>query len=124
MKNEIIYLNDCLNGRCKNIIDSRKSKKCINDWYICDECGCCCSHAAFERRLKFWNKYNGTQPGYLMHAVNSKIGHLEKAEYYCYHCGQIMEIDPENKNKFKCKDCNIEYNTEKYKLEKYRINCN
>ena len=44
------------------------------------------------------------------------------AEYYCYRCGQKMtEVD---ENTYSCADCNINYNTEKYKLEKIRIHKN
>ena len=70
---EKIYLNDCLNSRCKAIVDSRISQKCKNDWYICTMCGSCCSHATFENRLKFWQKNSdltnaSSIPPYFLHS--------------------------------------------------------
>lgn len=115
-----IYLNHCLNGKCKSIIDSRISKRCNNDVFICESCGSCCSHAFFGRRLnsinvndildnpkKLW-AYNETK-----HKYDNKLGHLEKGEYFCHNCGnQMNEV---NSDIFHCNRCDIKYDTVKYR---------
>lgn len=107
-----VYLNNCLNGQCNNIIDSRVSKQCSNGWYICDKCGGCCSHIVFERRLKNLQVNGGRQYDTLKELIYRKAGHLEKAEYYCYKCGQFMT--EYSSILYKCKDCDIEYNHKDY----------
>ena len=54
-----IYLTHCLNGKCNSIIDSRVSKKCSNNWIICESCGCCCSHEKNVQRLENLRKTGG-----------------------------------------------------------------
>lgn len=117
-----IYLNHCLNGQCNAIIDSRVSKTCPNGLYICEECGSCCSHSFFERRLisleadnlenskKVWI-YNDIKKKH-----DNKLGHLERSKYFCYKCGKEMEetgIDY-----FECFECDIHYDTVKYKFKR------
>lgn len=108
-----IYLNHCLNGECNNIIDSRISKTCENGLYICNECGSCCSNSMFKRQLDKLKLVGGyIHPG-LIKNIQEENGHLEKAEYYCYKCGGMMtEI---NKKKYKCYNCNVTYDLEKFK---------
>lgn len=121
-KNEIVYLNHCLNAQCNATIDSRVSKKCSNGLYICEECGSCCSNNMFERRLKALN-YNSQNDLRLEELIKNKEGHLEKAEYFCYKCGQVMVEHPNNK--FKCVDCNVDYNLSEYsQIEKLWIHKN
>jgi len=110
--NKVIYLNHCLNGQCNAIIDSRCSEKCPNGLYICDECGSCCSHASFKRRLESLRINGGIQYERLYQLVQIKAGHLEKAEYYCYKCGQFMT--EYSRTLYKCSTCNIEYDLSKY----------
>ena len=118
-----IYLNNCLNSQCNEIIDSRESIKCENNWYICHKCGSCCSHIAFERRLRNITTNGGKIYQGLQNLIQNKAGHLEKAEYFCYKCGQLM-IEYSD-TLYKCKDCNIKYNLEQYKnLFKKRIHLN
>ena len=121
-KNQIVYLNHCLNPQCNETIDSRISKKCSNGLYICEKCGSCCSHTMFKRRLDNL-KTNGQNDLRLEQLVANNEGHLEKAEYFCYKCGQVM-VEHANK-KFKCRDCNIDYNLSKYsQIEKLWIHKN
>lgn len=104
-----IYLHHCLNGKCNGIIDSRKSKKCPNGLYICsnNECGCCCSHNMMQRRLNNLVTTGGHIHPKLKKAVENKLGHLERAEHFCYKCGKLTdEID---KDIFRCQDCSIQY---------------
>lgn len=122
-KNQIVYLNHCLNPQCNATIDSRVSKKCSNGLYICEECGSCCSHNMFKRRLDNLKKTNVQNDSRLEQLVANNDGHLEKAEYFCYKCGQVM-IEYSNK-KFKCRDCNIDYNLSDYsRIEKLWIHKN
>lgn len=114
--NEEIYLNHCLNGQCNNIVDSRISKKCNNGLYICDNCGSCCSHNMLERRLSNLNLNGGKIHNNLIKCVNEKLGHLERAEYFCYNCNSGMkEI---SNDIFQCSVCNVKYDTIKYKFKR------
>src|SRR5690606_20571999 len=108
-----VYLNHCLNGKCYNIIDSRISKKCPNGLQICDKCGSCCSHDMMNRRFENLKTNGGYIHNNLRYVVSEKLGHLEKAEYYCYKCGDYMLEFPNEV--FKCLGCNVEYYTEQYK---------
>jgi len=108
-----IYLHHCLNGKCNAIIDSRKSKKCTNGLYICsnENCGCCCSHEMMNRRLSNLQTTGGYIYENLINAVENKLGHLERAEHYCYKCGQLM--DEVGDDIFYCQSCSIEYDVSK-----------
>ncbi|MFC3198113.1 hypothetical protein ACFOET_10875 [Parapedobacter deserti] len=117
--NEEVYLNHCLNGQCNCIIDSRTSKKCPNGLFICNNCGSCCSHNMLQRRLKNL-KLNG---GYIHHnlirCVEEQLGHLERAEYFCYRCeSEMTETRPDV---FECSDCKVQYDTGKYKFKRPHI---
>ncbi|MBK6574188.1 MAG: hypothetical protein IPG21_17265 [Saprospiraceae bacterium] len=58
-KSKEIYLTRCLNGECKAIIDSRISKLCEYGFYICCNCGTCCSEEVFKRRHESLKKLAG-----------------------------------------------------------------
>jgi cold shock CspA family protein len=104
---KVIYLNHCLNGECKNIIDSRVSKPCDNGLYICDSCGTCCSDLMFKRRLDNLRLVGGYIHDGLEKSVQEEKGHLEKAEYYCYKCkGMMTEVSDK---KFECSNCGVTY---------------
>ena len=123
LNNREVYLNHCLNGKCMAVIDSRISKSCPNDLFICSNCGSCCSHAFFDRRLKTIDTndmldnpkkqwiYNQTKYKY-----DNKLGHLERAEYYCYKCGTLME--EVNGDVFQCSHCNVSIDTTMYKFRR------
>jgi hypothetical protein len=114
-KNEI-YLNHCLNGKCNALIDSRDSKKCPNGLYICQVCGSCCSHSMFKRRLENLQTTGGLIHDDLRLKVSKNEGHLERAEYYCHSCGKMMtEVSNDN---FKCFECNVTYQTEKFRFDR------
>ncbi|MDR3339981.1 MAG: hypothetical protein LBT25_07840 [Candidatus Symbiothrix sp.] len=111
-----IYLNHCLNGQCNSIIDSRDSKECSNGLYICDKCGSCCSHAMLSRRLSNLELTGGYIHPNLRKCVNEKLGHLERAEYFCYKCrGSMKEISTDV---FYCNNCYVKYDTTKYKFNR------
>lgn len=111
-----IYLNHCLNGQCNSIIDSRDSKECHNGLYICDKCGSCCSHAMLERRLANLRTTGGYIHPQLIYHVENKLGHLERAEYFCYKCGKKMEEIAGDI--FLCHNCKVKYDTTSYRIER------
>lgn len=117
--NDEIYLNHCLNGQCNCIIDSRVSKRCDNGLFICDNCGSCCSHNMLERRLSNLKLNGGYIHDNLVKCVNEKSGHLERAEYFCYKCkSEMTEI---SNDIFQCSNCNVKYDTTKYKFKRPHI---
>lgn len=119
--NKTVYLNHCLNGKCNAIIDSRDSKRChykshidFKGLFICGDCGSCCSHEMLSRRLSNLEETGGLIHPDLKVKVKEKLGHLERAEYFCYKCGNDMvEYSP---TFFKCEDCQVEYDLQKFKL--------
>ena len=48
--------------------------------------------------------------------VNEKMGHLERGEYFCYKCKK--EMNETSAEVFHCDNCNVTYNTVKYKLKR------
>lgn len=117
--NDEIYLNHCLNGQCNCIIDSRVSKRCENGLFICNNCGSCCSHNMLERRLSNLKLAGGYIHDNLVKCVNEKLGHLERGEYFCYKCNsEMIEI---SNDIFKCSNCNVTYDTTKYKIKRSHI---
>jgi cold shock CspA family protein len=112
-KHAEIYLNNCLYGECKTVIDSRISKRCKHGLFICHNCGTCCSEDLFKRRLANLNKVGGFIHEELMDNVAKQNGHLEKKEYYCFKCsGMMTEM---NTHTYQCKGCNVEYDLHKFK---------
>ena len=100
----IVYLNHCFNKqKCKAIIDSRDSKQCPNEQYICPKCGACCSTENFRLRINNLHMTGGYISDRLRLFVDNNLGHWEKNEYFCYKCGKMI-----NNNRF-CSDCNVEY---------------
>ncbi len=110
----VIYLNHCLNCNC--IIDSRVSKKCNNDWHICHNCGSCCSHSKFEKRLSDLRLNGGKIYPRLLNYVEKKLGHLERGEYFCYKCETAMT--EKSKDIFQCLKCHVRYDTTKYNFNR------
>lgn len=118
---KVVYLNHCLNGKCNSIIDNRDSKRChyenhvdFSGLYICSDCGSCCSHEMLSRRLSSLESNGGFIHPELRTKVSEQLGHLERAEYFCYKCGNDMtEFSP---TLFKCNNCLIEYDLNKFKL--------
>lgn len=111
-----VYLNHCLNGQCNSIVDSRISKSCKNGLYICDNCGSCCSHSMLQRRLTNLQTTGGYIHQNLIKCVSEKLGHLERAEYFCHKCkGEMQEISTDI---FLCNTCNVKYDTVKYKIKR------
>ena len=100
---QIVYLNHCFNKKnCNATIDSRDSKQCPNNQYICPECGACCSTKNFARRLNNLRLNGGEISPGLVYFVNNNLGHWEKNEFYCYKCGKKLVNG-------KCPDCGTTY---------------
>ena len=103
-----VYLNHCFNKqRCNAIIDSRDSKQCPNEQYICPECGACCSTENFRHRISNLQMTGGQIRSGLIDFVENDLGHWEKKEYYCYKCGKRM--DSKSDEYYVCPDCNTKY---------------
>jgi ribosomal protein L37AE/L43A len=113
---EEVYLNHCLIGQCNSIVDSRVSKRCKNGLYICNNCGSCCSHNMLQRRLTNLQTTGGYIHKRLIICVNEKLGHLERAEYFCYECED--EMQETSNDIFDCNKCKIKYDTNKYKFKR------
>ncbi|NEU10096.1 hypothetical protein GZH53_17355 [Flavihumibacter sp. R14] len=111
-----VYLTHCLNGRCSGIIDSRISQRCSNGLIICDDCGTCCSHEMFKRRLENLSLTGGYIHPELVHAVANNTGHLERGEYYCYKCQKEMSVV--GKDLFQCNCCYVRYDTSSYNFNR------
>ena len=88
---KIVYLNHCFNKqKCNATIDSRDSKQCPNEQYICPECGACCSTENFQIRINHLQMTGGNIPKRLIEFVENNLGHWEKHEFYCYKCGKKL----------------------------------
>ena len=125
VKENVIYLHHCMNGKCNCIIDSRQSKKCSNGLYICSNvnCGCCCSNDMLKRRLENLKTVYDLNDPYIQnilrdleYKVNNQLGHLDRAELFCYKCGQAM--DEITEEKFRCQSCKIDYDLAENKFKR------
>lgn len=103
----LVYLNHCFNQpKCKAIIDSRDSKKCPNDQYICPKCGACCSTENFRNRIYHLETTGGEISRWLYNFVANDLGHWEKGNRFCYKCGRPMQ---NHGNGFYCNYCMTGY---------------
>ncbi len=116
---ETIYLHHCFNGKCNSIIDSRVSKQCPNNWYICETCTSCCSHLINERRLSNLQETGGRIPPALAQQVNAKSGHWERHHHYCYIDSTLMES--EGANQYKCPKCGLERDISPYLTQREKV---
>ena len=103
-KGNVIYLNFCFKCK-KGLIDSRDTKQCPNEWYICPNCLACCNDEQYERQAQRYILSNKPVP----HKIKEKMGHghNDKGEYFCPQCGgAIIKIKDEHDNiRIICKDC-------------------
>lgn len=112
---ESIYISKCFNWKCHGVIDERDDKKCPNNWVICPVCGSCCSNRIMEQRRSNRMKLGLGPAPFLEDFVRMKLGHLEKREFYCYKCGNLMESN--GISYFVCRTCGTEYNRQPYDFE-------
>lgn len=116
-KDNIVYLNHCFNRpKCTTIIDSRDSKQCPNERYICPKCGGCCSTGNEQNRLSNLQMTGGYIPHNLRVFIERRLGHWEKDECYCHQCGKLMTFSFDG---FVCGNCNVKYN---YSLRNVKSN--
>lgn len=103
-KGKTVYLNHCFNKKkCNATIDSRDSKMCPNEQYICPECGACCSTENFKLRIQHLHTTGGYISERLVKFVENDLGHWEKRQFYCYKCGKPLGDDK------RCPDCDVNY---------------
>lgn len=101
---ETVYLNHCFNKKkCNATIDSRDSKTCPNEQYICPECGACCSTENFRMRINNLKMTGGYISERLINFVQFDLGHWEKGQFYCFKCGKPLGEDK------RCPDCDVKY---------------
>ncbi|WP_022835540.1 cold shock domain-containing protein [Salisaeta longa] len=113
-----VYLHHCFNPKCRSVIDSRDSSQCDNGWWICtnENCGACCSHEEMVKRRDRLIEVGQYVPKGLIRDINEKVGHLERAQHFCYVCGKEMEERrPEH---FHCSDGHVRYDLEESEFDR------
>ncbi len=69
-----------------------------------------------NRRLQNLQTTGGYIHPNLVDAVNNKLGHLERAEHFCYKCGNQMN---ETQNDvFECPNCGVKYDVTRNKFKR------
>ncbi len=69
-----------------------------------------------QRRLSNLNLTGGYIHPNLIECVNAKLGHLERAEYFCYKCSNGM--NETSTDIFECAKDQVKYDTTKYNLKR------
>ena len=104
-----IYLNYCF--KCKRgLIDSRDTKRCPNNWYICPDCLACCDDSMYARQVQLYILANKPVPDKLNAMLGH--GHNDKNMFFCPDCGcQILITKDEHNNEIKiCPHCKRDFN--------------
>ena len=104
-----IYLNYCF--KCKRgLIDSRDTKRCPNNWYICPDCLVCCDDSMYARQVQLYILANKPVPDKLNAMLGH--GHNDKNMFFCPDCGcQILITKDEHDNEIKiCPHCKRDFN--------------
>lgn len=99
-----IYLNFCF--RCKKgLIDSRDTKQCPNNWYICPDCLSCCDDNMYARQVQLYILAGKPVPEKLNAMLGN--GHNDKNIFFCPNCGsQILITKDEHNSEIKmCPHC-------------------
>lgn len=99
-----IYLNFCFKCK-KGLIDSRDTKQCPNNWYICPDCLSCCDDNMYARQVQLYILAGKPVPEKL-NAMLGK-GHNDKNIFFCPNCGsQILITKDEHNSEIKmCPHC-------------------
>ena len=82
--NQEVYLNFCHVCK-KGLIDSRDTKKCPNDLYICPDCGACCSNDFFESMADRYKLQGKKIPMFISSKIG--LGHADRHMFFCHKCG-------------------------------------
>ena len=69
----------------KGLIDSRDTKKCPNDLYICPDCGACCSNDFFESMADKYKLLGNKIPMFISSKIG--LGHADRHMIFCHKCG-------------------------------------
>lgn len=104
-----IYLNYCF--KCKRgLIDSRDTKRCPNNWYICPDCLSCCDDNMYARQVQLYILANKPVPDKLNAMLGH--GHNDKNMFFCPDCGsQLLITKDEHDNEIKiCPHCKRDFN--------------
>ena len=104
-----VYLNYCYKCK-KGLIDSRDTKRCPNNWYICPTCLACCDDEQYERQAQRYRIVNRPVPERIARML--KHGHNDKGEYFCPNCGGPIEFvmdEHYGKEKPCCPRCHKEF---------------
>lgn len=86
--NKAIYLNYCYKCK-KGLIDSRDTKKCPNDWYICPTCLSCCDDNLYQLMAQRYTAASKPIPDKIKNMLGQ--GHNDKGLFYCPFCGTQLE---------------------------------
>lgn len=101
---ESVYLNFCYKCK-KGLIDSRDTKQCPNDMYICKECLSCCDDLLYERMAQKHELIGHAVPLWIKEKRGR--GHNDKGIFFCPDCGaQLDEFRNEhNTSSWECPHC-------------------
>lgn len=104
-----VYLSYCYKCK-KGLIDSRDTKRCPNNWYICPTCLSCCDDEQYERQAQRYIISNRPVPERIERM--RRHGHNDKGEYFCPKCGSLLEQiqDDHGYKKILCPNCKQTYN--------------
>ena len=104
----VVYLSFCYKCK-KGLIDSRDTKQCPNDWYICPNCLSCCDDEQYERQAQRYILTKRPIPPRIQEKRGH--GHNDKGEYFCPQCGgEIIDVIDEHEYKHRmCKECSKYY---------------
>ena len=83
------------------MIDSRKTKRCDNGWYICPHCLHCCDDNQINMIVQRFTVSNNPIPSRIKGMIGK--GHNNNGLYYCPYCGK--QISKGNRKPDKCPFC-------------------
>ncbi len=102
--NKNVYLSYCYNCK-RGVIDSRDTKQCPNNWYICPTCLSCCDDNLIEKCIQKYIIIHKPIPLSLLAQRNN--GHNDKRKYFCPQCGTqlIANTNPNINADWLCQTC-------------------
>ena len=88
-EDNLVYITHCINSKCEELIDSRDSSQCKNNWYICVHCLGCCSTEKIQNRIEYYAQTNQLYDG-------PTQGHKELGKLFCPDCGELINSNNNN----------------------------